>query len=193
MNDKRDRSGVKFLILMVAPVLLFGCLGAEAMQIALSGFAEEFIAELELDILEEEHSFEHQGTSNSIVSRYVTSEAPDEVRERLTAFHDGQEFWIMPIKEGWSKDGKVPMILEGTGKDIPPARVEEELERDLDTLDIEDKSRIDFFIICPWYRLGEETYATFNADSVVLTEDGTLIVRLHTRARRRCHDLIREE
>ena len=194
MSVLRDRSWVNLLILLLASVLLAGCLQTEEeFQNYLRGMARDFVTALEVDVLEEEHSFlsaiRQDMPSSWITSKYVISDAPEDVRVKLKAFHNAQEFWLAPSKDGWSRDVKL-QILNDSGGTMSPAKMEDSLET---FHSLKDDSEIDFFVICPWYVVGAETYATLYSDTVILTEKGTLVIQLHSAAQDRCHDENREQ
>ena len=185
------RSWGNLLLLVLSSVLLAGCVQQKAsMESQLRAIARNFVTELEIDVVEEEHFFgiRNDNPSSSVASYYVISEAPEAVREKLKAFHDAHEFWLAPRNDGWSRDVKLQII--DRGRPLSPAEVEEDLEFAYrHTERLKDDFAINFFVICPWYYVGDETYAIVHSDTVFLTEEGTLVVRLNLRAQARCHEV----
>ena len=194
MSGSIDRSWLNLLVLLLASVLLAGCLlTEEELESYFRDMARDFVTELEIDVVAEEHSalsaIRHDMPSSWVISRYVISDAPEEVREKLKAFHDAHDYWLAPSQDGWSRDVKLK-FLEHLDGPMTPAEVEKDLEG---FPGLKDDSGIDFFIICPWYVVGAETYSTLYSDTVILTEEGTLIIQLHRRAQERCHAEYREQ
>ncbi len=194
MSALTVRSWSSLLILLLASGLLAGCLPTdEELESYFKPLARDVVTKLEIDVVAEEHSvlsaIRHDMPSSWVISRYVISDAPEEVREKLKAFHDAHDYWLAPSQDGWSRDVKLEFLEHLDGPETP-AHVEKYLER---FPGLKDDSGIDFFIICPWYVVGAETYSTLYSDSVILTEGGALIIHLHNRAQERCHDENREQ
>ena len=198
MSVLRERSWLNLLILLLASGLLAGCLQqTEGAENRLKGIARDFVTKLEFDVVKEEHyvlfGIRHDMPSNWVSSDYVISDAPEDVRERLKAFHDSHDFWLAPSNDGWTKDIKM-QIIDQLGRPLSPGEVKEDLEFYYRIADrLKDDSGIDFFVICPWAVVGAETYAIVYSDVVILTEEGTLIIKLHSAAQDRCHDEYREQ
>ena len=193
MSDSRDRSWVNLLVLLLASVLLAGCFqSTEQRENSLRGFAKDFVTELEIDIVEEQHSIQlsgqHDVPSSSITSTYVISDAPEDVREKLKALHNAQDFWLAPSQDGWIGDVRLK-IIEGLGRPKSPSDNEEDFKYYFSRV---RESGIDFFVICPWMLEADGSYTTIYSDKVILTGEGALIIDLHSRAQERCHDVNRE-
>ena len=167
----------------------------------LRGQAEDFVSALDVDIVEEEHRFifvpwNEDAPASYITSTYVVSETPEEVEEKLWALHRAEDGWLAPSKDGWI--GEVPLtVIPVTGRVSNPEEDREDLrsllltERDSNilTLRTDHLPEIDFFLICPWLEgYQPDTYTTLYANVAVLTNEGKLVVRIHTRGWSLCHD-----
>ena len=145
----------------------------------LRGYAEDFIALLDVDIVEEEHSVViaqvHQDVPASfILSEYDVSESSEQVREKLKALRLAKNGWVAPSEEGWI--GEIRLDTVRTPVDAY-RRFEEQLFRG------EDRE-IGFFVACPWWRSrlddGSGTYMTLSYTNLVfLTNDGNLFVWIY--------------
>ncbi len=194
MSGSTDRSWLNLLVLLLASVLLAGCFQTtEQRENSLRGFAKEFVTALEVDIVEERHgirlSGQHDIASSWISSVYIISDAPEEVREKLKALHDARDFWLAPSQDGWVGDVRLN-VIPGLGRPWSPAEKEEDFKYSFSMV---RESGIDFFVICPWLIKADRSYTTIYSDTVILTGEGALLVRLHSRARERCHDVNREQ
>ncbi len=181
MFDLKRRIGLTSLFLLLVAGLLVSCsAGAEK---RLRGYAQDFITALDVDVVEEKHSvliaLYHIDAPNSrISSEYIVSDAPEEVKEKLMAFHLAEEGWLAPDKNGWIGT-KVSSLSQGHPT---PEQMKEDLE---ECYLPERDSGVGFFLICPWYRVKDyladdgSFYTSFlYMNYVVLTTSGKLVVRI---------------
>ena len=192
MNGLRDRFGVISLFLLLATALLNGC--EQRSEISLRGSAKDFITALDVEIVEEEHDIAgglaNDEPSSFITSEYVVSDTPEELREKLRAFHLAEDNWLAAGEDGWIGDVQLE-VIEHKGRPTTPAEFEKGLGFGL--LRKRDTG-VDFLLICPWLKASPLTsYSSLYSDMVLLTEEGTLIILLHDRAQSRCYDVDREE
>ena len=201
-KDRRMRMGVEgsvmrkrlwenWIFLVLAAAMLTGC--ERRTESFLRGAAKEFVTELGVDIEGEEHMYSsalaNSELSSVIVSEYVVSNSPEEIRGKLQALHLAEDNWIAGGPDGWIGDVQLE-VIEWKGRPPTPAEHKEKAEEFGMFRDLEEK--IDFFIICPWHKF-PGGYATIFSDEVILTTEGRLIITLYYRGQDRCHDTRQEE
>ncbi len=180
MFDKKRRFGLTPLFLLLASGLLAGCpLGAET---RLRGYAQEFITALGVDIVEEKHEvlvapIHIDEPTSFMVSEYIVSDTPEEVKEKLKALHLAEKGWLAPSKNGWI-GGRVSSL---SPRHATPERVKGELGYLL----LDGDPDFDFFLVCPWYRVynhydddGSYYISFLYMNAVALTNSGKLVVRI---------------
>ena len=157
------------LFLLFATGLLAGCYRLlpgpnPKVETTLRGYAENFVSALDVDIVDEEHdvllvSFFDDATPYShITSTYVVSETSEEVKEKLRALLLSENGWLGPNKDG----------LIG-GKPLP--------------LPLRDRPEIDVLLMCALKQTADgEFYHIYTfVNTVILTKEGKLVIRLHER------------
>ena len=200
MKILRNRFWRNSLFLLLLTGLLAGCIPHT--RTILRSRAEDVVSVLDVDIVQEEHRFifalwNEDAPASYITSTYVVSETPEEVKEKLWALHRAEDGWLAPSKDGWI--GEVPLSVTYTGRVRSPEEVREDLrsrllsERvsNILTLETDHLPEIDFFLICPWLKASSrqpDTYTTLYVNAVVYTNEGKLVIRIHTRGWSRCHD-----
>lgn len=156
--------------------------------------AEEFVAGLDLEILEEDHQaliiswFDPGSPTSSMYSLYEFSNSTGEVKQKLRALYPAGDIWLefrggewlgeAPLDIGLltpeeAKDYTLNMLLQP--KFIPKLKQGSERLQGTSLL-----------LICPW--LGtKDGFSLIYADAVALTEERQLWVRLHASGIARCH------